>query len=453
MIERAVFCVGVAALAFLAGIYVGWNKLPPATMFNAGKDAAVDLWENWESYASVSPVKFLNPSRYPGTGVVVNEERAVQPGVTMMTGLWDAEAGITLRTLDGRELHRWYAPFTTIWPDTPHLATENTPFNDWDTRIHGALLYRNGDVVFNFDEFGLVRLDRCSRIVWRLAKQTHHSITAADDGHLWIPNIKQVHDVSDERFPGMTPPFREDSILEVSPDDGRVLREISLLESFYASTYEGALLAGGAPGLARSIDPDPLHTNNVETLPAAMAGAFPLFQAGDILVSMRNLNMLAVLDKTTGLIKWSKTGPWVRQHAGHFLPNGQIALLDNRLAKNVPPWAPNKPAAASRIVTVDPLTGHLSVLFEGSEDQPFFTYRMGKLQVLPNGNILVTEPEPGRAFEITPDRKVVWSFINRFDEARVAGIEQAIRYPAEYAAFAAEPCPADTVVGAPAPNR
>ena len=77
---------------------------------------------------------------------------------------------------------------------------------------------------------------------------------------------------------------------------------------------------------------------------------------------------------------------------------------------------------------------------------------MGKHQYLPNANILVSEAEGGRVFEITPAGKMVWSFVNRYDEDQVAVIEQATRYPAEYAAFTAEACPADTVVGSPAPT-
>jgi len=43
---------------------------------------------------------------------------------------------------------------------------------------------------------------------------------------------------------------------------------------------------------------------------------------------------------------------------------------------------------------------------------------MGSCQRLPNGNTLITESNPGRAFEVTPDQKIVWEYINphRADE-------------------------------------
>jgi hypothetical protein len=451
MIERVVFALGCAAFVFMGGMYVGWYRLPPAAQMGDGVDAARDWWTNWRSYAGLDPVKFLRPSRYPGSGVVLHDRAEVQPGVTLMTGLWDSEVGLTLRDMDGKELHRWHAAFSRLWPETPQLAAADMPANDWDTHLHGAVLYPNGDVVFNFDFTGLIRLDRCSRVVWRLPYRTHHSLTVDDDGDLWAVGIKAEHAEASPRFPGLEPPVREDTIVHVAAEDGRILREISMLDVLYGSGYEGALLTSGLrvrPGLR---DPDPLHTNQAQVLSAAMAPAFPMFAAGDILVSMRNLNLLVVIDGRSERIKWARTGPWVRQHEPQFLPNGQIAVFDNRPVANVEPWSKHKPRLASRILSVDPGSGHVGVLYEGTAEHPFFTEKMGKHQYLPNANILVSEAEGGRVFEITPAGKIVWSFVNRYDDDHVAVIEQAIRYPTEYAAFAAEPCPPDNVVGSPAP--
>ena len=61
--------------------------------------------------------------------------------------------------------------------------------------------------------------------------------------------------------------------------------------------------------------------------------------------------------------------------------------------------------------------------------------------LLANGHILITEPQAGRAFEITADGRPVWSFVNRYDAGRVAKLSEARRYPAEYAAFASAGCP------------
>lgn len=439
-IAKGLFVAGLAALPVLAGLAIGRYRLPPAPQLNAGVDALQDWRMNWKSYLGREPTKFLRKARYPGAGVVVNEPGLAQPGVTFMAGLWDSLPGLTLRALDGTELHRWPARFGAIWPDPSHLRPDEIPFNDLDAHIHGALLYPNGDVVFNFEYRGAVRLDRCGKVLWRLPRRAHHSVWPDDAGNLWIPSVKAQHDAPDSRFPRLVPPFVEDSILQVSPDDGRILREISILDVLHGSTYEGALLPNGQKRVELESE-DPTHLNHVEPLSAAMAPAFPMFAAGDLLVSLRELNLVMVVDGRAERVKWSRTGPWVRQHEPHFLPDGRISVFDNRNTENPDHAARGKPRFASRPLAVDPATGRTDVVHEGTLQQPFFTDIMGKEQRLANGNVLVTEATAGRAFEVTPSGRIAWSFVNRFDADRVALLEQATRYPESYAAFAARPCP------------
>jgi hypothetical protein len=271
---------------------------------------------------------------------------------------------------------------------------------------------------------------------------THHSVALDERGNFWVPSRRLVQGAEGARFPGLTPPFLEDSILEVSPD-GRVLREISLLGAIYASRYKGVLFANGIAATKLSSD-NLLHANHVEPLPSALAGAFPQFEAGDILVSMRNVNLVMVLDGRTARVKWAKNGPWLRQHDPHFLPNGQIAVYDNRRIPSAESGAAGGPAFASRILAIDPRTDRVTVLHEGTSEHPFYADSQGKHQFLPNGNILVTEPRAGRAFEITADGRIVWEFLNRYDHDRVANVSQATRYPAAHAGFTGQACPVGT---------
>ena len=89
---------------------------------------------------------------------------------------------------------------------------------------------------------------------------------------------------------------------------------------------------------------------------------------------------------------------------------------------------------------LDPVTRNVSTLYQSDTRNFFYTGALGKQQLLPNRNILITEAQPGRAFEVTPEGEVVWSYINRWDADEVAWIEEATRYPMHYAAFAREKC-------------
>ena len=180
---------------------------------------------------------------------------------------------------------------------------------------------------------------------------------------------------------------------------------------------------------------DLLHTNDVETLSEDVAPAFPLFEAGDALVSFRNLNLLIVFDPDTGIVKWSQTGPWLRQHDPDFLPDGRILVFDNR-----DDGAGGRLFGGSRLLAIEPVTRKVETVYEGTPEEPFFTSGRGTANALENGNFLLTEAEFGRAFEVTPDGQVVWSFILRYDRERVLNINGAIRYPEAFARFERNGC-------------
>ena len=131
-----------------------------------------------------------------------------------------------------------------------------------------------------------------------------------------------------------------------------------------------------------------------------------------------------VLDPETGLINWAQRGPWFGQHDPHFLPNGRISVYDNRDVVNYDAEARGVPRRASRILQLDPSTGSTETIFEGTLAEPFFTDAIGQHQYQPNGNILITESWGGRVFEITPNGKKVWEYVNRIDPGRVALIAE-----------------------------
>ena len=115
--------------------------------------------------------------------------------------------------------------------------------------------------------------------------------------------------------------------MRVSPA-GEVIEEHSIIDSMYESDLGGMLVLGRG---FRSEVEDPLHANDVEYLDAEMADAFPMFEAGDLMVSLHEIATVAVLDGATRRMKWFMTGPFFGQHDPDFLPNGNILLYDNRI--------------------------------------------------------------------------------------------------------------------------
>lgn len=441
-LEKLLFAAGVLTVVFVGGIAVGHYRAFPWGLMSSAVIAAKDLRESWKVYLGLEPTKHLDPLRTERAGLITYVPERAYPGVTLMTGLFGNEVALSLRAMDGTELHRWPAPFSRHFPDASHLESDQIPLNDWDTHLHGAVMHEDGSVIFNYEYMGTVKLDRCGEVVWRVPLRTHHSMFEDARGHLWISGRRTLA----EGFPAGRPPglaenTTDETILEISPD-GKVLREISILAAIYRSRAEGLLFPTGKD-VPRQ-EGDALHLNHIEVLSEELAPAFPMFRAGDLMVSLRRLNMLMVIDPATETVRWAHVGPWLRQHDPHFEPSGRILLYDNRTIENYGHEQDGRPAYASRILEFDPASLQVKVLYEGSRAEPFYVFRMGKNQRLPNGNVLVTEPDPGRVFEITPEGQIVWQFINGYDERRVAIIEQATRYPASYADFIATggPCPA-----------
>lgn len=425
--------LSAALAAFAYGVAVGTYKVFPYQFLEKAAAAARDWAQYPRHYARLRPDKFLAPTPHDARNFAGHNSEGAYGGVTFVDGFFNDSLGMRLLDMDGTVMHEWRVSFNGIWPDAAHI---DQTLHDWDTQIHGAILYPNGDVVFNFQYAGLVRIDKCSSTKWKLPYQTHHSVFQDVDGNLWVPS-RRLREEPIEYLPNLPLPFQEEFALKVSPD-GEILSEISILDAILQSKYEGVLFANGAHDSVLSVplDGDFTHLNDIKILEAPAAEAFPLFAEGDILVSLRNLNLLLVLDSETTAIKWSRTGPFLRQHDPDFLPNGKISVFDNRRDS-----VGGAAFGGSRILQIDPVSGENFVRYPRAGDEPFYTATMGDHQYFPNGNVLITESKAGNAFEVTPSGEIVWSFVNKWDHESVALIGGAIRYPTPYArSIQAEEC-------------
>jgi hypothetical protein len=353
--------------------------------------------------------------------------------VTLITGFFDGGHRIRLIDLEGKLLNEWQISFNEIWPESPHL--DHQP-HDWDTEMHGAMLFPNGDVVFTFQYGGLVRMDRCSRVRWKLPRRTHHQFTVDAAGGIWVPSRQRRKDVV-AKFKKVPAPFEEEQVLQVS-SDGSVLREISILDAVYDTGLEGLLFASGMHDteLNLPLSGDFMHLNDVDVLSAELAPAFPMFERGDLLVSLRNLNLLMVLSADTGRIRWTSVGPFLRQHDPDFLASGRISLFDNRRDDGG-----SRRFGGSRVIEIDPASGNAATVYGSRKGEDFYTETMGDQQRLANGNLLISESNKGHAFEVGPDGNIVWSYVNAWTDGSVGLISQATRYPDDYLSQSAkEPC-------------
>lgn len=290
---------------------------------------------------------------------------------------------------------------------------------EWDHRPdanvvpHGIDITRNGSLIYAFDGgTSIRRVSWCGEPEWIVKGGFHHSVDLNEDGQLW--SWGQVE--TDRPFGAW--------MIRLDPDTGAILQKMHLRELINANrdiATWGILKMMG-------ID-DAWHHNDVEALSAAQAGGYPDFEAGDLLASYRNINLVFVFDPETQRVKWWRQGLVRRQHDPDFNDRGTISIYDN-----------NTDRGLSRIVDIDPVSYEHSVPVPG-EDHQFYSFRRGKHQELPDGSWLIASTEQGRAFEVGPGGEVRFEFLNVYDAERFLAVSEALWLPPDWFADLPE-CPA-----------
>ncbi len=433
-LERFSKYTALVVLGFLYGIGVGKYALPPATQLKQALDAAQDWKENWRHYFGIRS-KYVEPTPRNQGGVTVYDRERAFPGYTFVTANFEGIAQALLLDMEGKIVHRWKVDPGQLWPDRIQASPAGILH---DMNIHGALMTPEGDVIMNVYGTGTVRLDRCSRPLWDIGSDTHHDLDLLPNGDVLLLGEPKVWETRPDRprlYPGPAGFYLDQTVLRLDAQ-GKLLEEWSLIDALYASGRQELLFS--APGSAVvSRAEDPIHNNNIEVLRPEMADAFPLFEAGDIMVSFRNTNTILVLDGKTHRVKWSTTGPFLGQHDPDFLPNGHILIYDNRMSGGSPKFG------NTRIIELDPTTQKIVWKWEGKGKYAFYSRSRGEQQVLPNGNILSVDSHGGRVFEI--DREsgdVVWEWVNLVEPGWAGNVVDVLRFAPEEVRFLDKPCPA-----------
>ena len=132
---------------------------------------------------------------------------------------------------------------------------------------------------------------------------------------------------------------------------------------------------------------DPMHANSVFVLPKSKAG---LWQEGDLLVSIRQLDLLAVINPKAKKVGWRWFGPaGETMHHATFLANGNILVFENGVASK-----------RSRVIELAPETKGIVWSYPKEGDAGFFSPILAGAQRLPYGNTLIAVATNGHAFEV-----------------------------------------------------
>jgi hypothetical protein len=304
--------------------------------------------------------------------------------------------------MEGNLVHRW----------SPEIKEKGG--------FHHILLSREGDLFAIIQNRYFIRLDWDGKIKWFKEEMAHHDIEIEENGDIYF--ISKRNEVI--WYYGIPTPIANDYIVLYSRD-GSIKKEISVYNIFtreapitfskFAEIYSDLFkpriflktmvkkfrgvsnkwLSSGAGSL------DIFHTNSLTMVNRDIPG---VCKKGNLLISLRNINLVAIIDPDSQKKIWEwGPGSVIFQHHATLLEDSNILIFDNGSETERP---------YSRVVEVNPITKKIVWEYKSNPPEKFFSRVMGSCQRLPNGNTLITASESGYVFEVTSDGEIVWEFYN-----------------------------------------
>ena len=313
-------------------------------------------------------------------GVTKYDESVSYNGMNIYNSRSRSEAH--LMDMNGRILHSWSLK-TDGWQ---HIE-----------------LHKNGDLFVIIKGLFLMKLDKDSNVIWKNKSQHHHDVDISETGDIY----SLTKGVTRINYLFKSIPIL-DNYLTILDLNGKLKKEISFYKLFREKIPKTRLeniieVINTTPKEEIKIIDDTcfdiFHSNTVEIIKKDIQG---LCKKGDLLVAVRNLDIIAIVDIDDEKMIWSwGEGELEVPHHPSILDNGNILIFDNGGKRKF-----------SRILEVNPVTRKIVWEYKATPPKSFYSGSRGGCQKLPNGNVLITESNKGRVFEITTDGTIVWEFYN-----------------------------------------
>ena len=303
--------------------------------------------------------------------------------------------------MEGREVHRWSDPVGRGESAEPGWAVAKV-------RDDGAL--------FAIDNrAAVVQLDWDSNVEWEVAGAFHHDLDFRPEGGIVVLEERPVR-LLDEGEPYE---LLDDGFTWIAAD-GSIEKQFWVHDALEGEEFYERHIAKrnkrwrksrrqkmeaqdsfsiscgfSEPELQQG---DFIHANSVELLTRDVEG---VGSKGDILATLRELDMIATFSAEDGRLLWSWGADDLdRPHDPSLLDNGHVLVFDNG-------WHRKR----SRLVEMDPASGKIVWKFGGRRSKNrLWSKKRGLAQKLSNGHYLANASQAGRAVEVTRKGTIVWDY-------------------------------------------
>ena len=350
--------------------------------------------------ALTSAASLPSQSVYP-TGTTVWLQGRTDDGYT----LFKAQGGFAvLIDMDGTVVNTWYHPLAdhevrTVQPlDSGHILAFSRyvpPVGRPEQRTVAEMDY-DGNVVWS----------------WTLPPSLpdagfHHDLQRLPNGNTMLLGVQEI------LIPSISPKLLEDDfIVEVDPA-GKVVWTWETWQHFdefgFTDCQKEQIAKDGG---------DWAHANTISVIPPN-THTDPAFAEGNVILSYRFTNTIAIVDKVTGQIVW-RLGPdpenytW-GQHQPHMIElglpgEGNILVFDNGSGTGY--CSERRATGMSRIYEIDPRSN--DIIWRYGEGMRFWSNIISGCQRLSNGNTLICSGVRGRLFEVETDGTIVWEYMSPY---------------------------------------
>jgi hypothetical protein len=267
------------------------------------------------------------------------------------------------------------------------------------TRYIHPLMTNDSSLIIKEAKNSLISVSSTGKIRWIDSNYVfHHSIEQENDSTIWIPSVAK--EFKYYKIEG----FSHDAISAVDPRNGKIKFIKSVADILVENGYKALLDIG--------YDDDAIHLNDIQ--PALYTSKY--WQKGDLLISLRNRNIVALYRPSNNKIIWLKTGPWLAQHDCDFVDGKTIMIFGNDVI-----WEKKELL----------VNGHNDIYFYDFEKDKISlpynkvmkklgikTKSQGRCDILKNGDLFIDESENGKLYVINKD-SVKMIYTERYDKNHI----------------------------------
>ena len=349
------------------------------------------------------------PVTYFPRGTTHYEPDRCSKGLTIITMPGENGPDVALINMEGDAVHRW--PM-----DNPKAKGG----------IPRARLQPNGNLLTLRSAGGwggcVEEYDWDGKLVWEYSpsdeQKLHHDVEKTADGKTLILGREEVPEElrSKAKEPERRKMLYSDIIQEITPE-----KEVAWEWHQHEHLDINLNCKVPAPvdwwaGAENNTLVDWTHTNTIQSLPENkwFDNGDERFRPSNVLMSLRQLDLVMIADHESEEIAWSYTGDYKGglsgQHDSHMIEKGlpgegNIIIFDNGSS----PTTDLSHVGASFVLEIDPTTSEVVWVYDKREE--FHSNFTSSCQRLSNGNTLILEATHKRVFEVTVDCEIVWEHV------------------------------------------